>query len=179
MNLRDLNYELELPEETVRPFERKVLESGLCDFAVPMTFFRQNGKQKIRYECSGYVALSEIDLTDTDNVFEIIEKTMLALRKSGEFLIEPGKIRLTPDTVYVHNRHKDVRIAYVPGLREGNRLQQHLLEFILLVEERIPRSGKVFTSQLKEEIIRNNRSLTDLIAIIGEMRREIHLSNNH
>lgn len=174
MNLRDLNYELELPEETVKPFERKVLESGLCDFAVPMTFYREKGKQKIRYECSGYVALSEMDLTDIVNVFEMIENTLLALRKSGEFLMEPGKLRLTPDTVYVHHKYKDVRIAYLPGVMEANQLQQHLYEFILLVEERISKPGKVYTGALKEEIIRNNRSIADLIAIVGEMRREIN-----
>lgn len=175
MNLRDLNYELELPEESVKPFERKVLESGLCDFAVPMTFFRHKGKQKIRYECSGYVALSEMDLTDIADVFEVIENTLLALKKSGEFLMEPGKIRLTPDTVYVHNKYRDVRIAYVPGSIETNRLQQHLFEFILLVEERISKPGKGYTFALKEEIIRNNRNIPDLIAIVGEMRREINL----
>lgn len=179
MNLRDVNYELVLPAETVKPFERKVLESGLCDFAVPMTFFRHDGKQKIRYECSGYVALSEMDLSDTSVVLEIIEKTLLALKKSGEFLIEPGKIRLTPDTIYVHNKYKDVRIAYMPGMTEVNRLQQHLLEFILLVEERVARTGKGYTSQLKVEIIRNNRSIADLIAIVGEMRRKIQSDNNH
>jgi hypothetical protein len=176
MNLRDLNYELELADEKVRPFERKVLESGLCDFAVPMTFFRQKGKQKIRYDCSGYIALSELDFIDTENIFDIIEKTLLALRKSGEFLIEPGTIRLTLETVYVHHKHKDVRIAYMPGLHEVNRLQHHLLEFILLVEERMPKSGKEYTGQLKEEIVRNNRSITDLITIVGEIRREIQLS---
>jgi hypothetical protein len=179
MNLRDLNYELELPEDTVKPFERKVLESGLCDFAVPMTFFRHKGKQKIRYECSGYVALSEMDLKDASIVLEIIENTLLALRKSGEFLIEPGKIRLTPDTVYVHHKRQDVRIAYVPGLKEVNRLQQHLLEFILLVEERVTKTGKGYTGQLKEEIIRYNRSIPDLIAIVGEMRRKNQSDTSH
>jgi len=179
MNLRDLNYEVELPEESIKPFERKVLESGLCDFAVPMSFFRQNGMQKIRYECSGYVAFSEVNLSDTSNVFEIIEKTLLALKKSGEYLIDPGKILLNQDTIYVHHSHKDVRIAYVPGLYQGNRGQQNLLEFFLIVEERIPVSGKGYIQKLKEEVIFNNRSLPDLVTIVGEIRREIYLCDVH
>lgn len=179
MNLRDLNYEVELPEESIKPFERKVLESGLCDFAVPMSFYRHNGMQKIRYECSGYVAFSEVNLSDTSTVFEIIEKTLLALKKSGEYLIDPNKILLNQDTVYVHHKHTDVRIAYVPGVCQGNRGQQNLLDFFLLVDEQMPVSGKRYMQKLKEEVIINNRSLMDLVTIVGEMRREIYLCNIH
>lgn len=179
MNLRDLNYEVELPEESVKPFERKVLESGLCDFAVPMSFYRHNGMQKIRYECSGYVAFSEANLSDTSNVFEIIEKTLLALKKSGEYLINPGKILLNQDTIYVHHKHKDVRIAYVPGIYQGNKGQQNIFEFFLIVEDRIPESGKRYMQRLKEEVITNNRSLADLVTIVGEIRREIYLCDIH
>jgi hypothetical protein len=179
MNLRDLNYEVELPEDSVKPFERKVLESGLCDFAVPMSFYRHNGIQKIRYECSGYVAFSEANLSDTSNAFEIIEKTLLALKKSGEYLIDPGKILLNQDTIYVHHKHKDVRIAYVPGLDHGNKSQQNLLEFFIIVEERIPETGKRYIQKLKEELITYNRSLPDLVTIVGEIRREIFLCDIH
>ena len=179
MNLRELNYEVELPEESIKPFERKVLESGLCDFALPMTFYRHNGMQKIRYECSGYVAFSEANLSDTSNVFEIIEKTLIALKKSGEYLIDTGKILLNQDTIYVHHKHNDVRIAYVPGLDIGNRGQQNLLEFFSIVEERVPSSGKGYLKRLKEELIINNRSLPDLITIVGEIRREIYLCDVH
>lgn len=179
MNLRESNYELELPEECVKPFERKVFESGLCDFAVPMSFFRHNGKQKIRYECSGYVAFSELNLSDTSNAFEIIEKTLLALKKSGEYLIDPCKVPLTQDTVYVHHRHKDVRIAYVPGKLKENHGQQNLLDFFLMVEGRIPASGKSYIHKLQMEVTVNNRSLPDLITIVGEMRRELFLCEVH
>jgi Domain of unknown function (DUF6382) len=179
MNLRELNYELELPEEYIKPFERKVLESGLCDFAVPMSFYRHNGKQKIRYECSGYVAFSEANLTDTSTIFEIIEKTLLALKKSGEYLIDPCKVPLTKDTVYVHYRNKDVRIAYVPGNKNGYRGQQNLLDFFLEVEERIPATGKSYVQKLRQEVTVNNRSLPDLITIVGEIRREMFLCEVH
>jgi hypothetical protein len=179
MNLRETNYELELPEDYIRPFEQKVLESGLCDFAVPMSFFRYNGKQRIRYECSGYVAFSEVNLSDTSNVFEIIEQTLLALKKSGEYLIDPGKVTLNQDTVYVHHRHKDVRIAYVPGQCGTTPRYQNLMDFFLLVEARIPDSGKGYINKLKEEMILNNRSLTDLVTIVGEIRREIYLCDVH
>jgi len=179
MNLRELNYELELPEEMVKPFERKVLESGLCDFAVPMSFFRHSGKQKIRYECSGYVAFSEANLSDTSKVFEIIEKTLLALKKSGEYLIDPGKVVLNQDTIYVHHSHKDVRIAYVPGVGESNRGKQNLVEFFLIVEKIIPATGRGYIERLIEEVTTNNRSLPDLLTIVGEIRREIYLCDVH
>jgi len=179
MNLRDLNYEVEIPEESLKPFERKVLESGLCDFAVPMSFYRHNGMQKIRYECSGYVALSEVNLSDTSDVFEIIEKTLLALKKSSEYLIDPGKILLNQDTIYVHHKHKDVRIAYVPGLYNGNSGYKNILEFFTIIEERIPIIGRGYLQKLKEEIFTNNRSLPDLVTIVGEIRREIYICDIH
>lgn len=179
MNLRNLNYELELQEGTIKQFERKMLESGLCDFAIPMSFIRYNGKQKIRYECSGYVAFSEVILSDTANVFEIIEQTLVALKKSGEYLIDPSKVLLNQDTIYVHYKHQDVRIAYVPGKQCGNPGQHNLFEFFLMVEDRIPASGKDYIQKLKEEVTLHNRSLPDLLTIVGEMRREIFASNVH
>jgi len=179
MNLRDLNYEVELPEASIKPFERKVLESGLCDFAVPMSFYRHNGMQKIRYECSGYIAFSETNLSNTSDIFEIIEQTLLALKKSSEYLIDPRKILLNQDTVYVHHRHKDVRIAYVPGLYHGNRGQHNLLDFFQIIEELIPVGGIGYIQKLKEEVTLNNRSLSDLVTIVGEIRREIFLCDVH
>jgi len=175
MNLRDMNYEYELPEEAIRPFERKVLESGLCDFAVPMSFFRYQGKQIIKYECSGYIALSDMRLNELKDIFEVLEQTMLALKKSGEFLMNPDKITLNGDTVYVHYKHKDVRLAYIPGALDNNEKCRNLIEFFQVLKEQTPESGMEYFDRLEKELTQNNRSLSDLITVIGEIRREIYL----
>lgn len=175
MNLRDMNYEYELPEDAIRPFERKVLESGLCDFAVPMSFFRYQGKQIIRYECSGYIALSDMNLDGLKEIFEVIEKTLLALKRSGEFLMNPGKISLNKDTVYVHYKHKDVRLAYMPGDLEQNGNSRNLIGFLHDLKRQAPESGIGYFDRLENELIVKNRSLSDMITVVGEIRREIYL----
>ena len=47
---------------TIAPFEEKVLASGLCDFALDMTFSRFRGSTRASYDCTGYVAVRELDL---------------------------------------------------------------------------------------------------------------------
>jgi len=177
MNLREMNYEIELNEEWVKPYERKVLESGLCDFAVPMSFYRSKGKEKIRYECSGYVALSDVKMSTLSEVFELLEKTLLALKKSGEFLINPEKILLTQDTVYFHHQHHDVRIAYMPGMWEQSYGNQNVMNFLGLLQQMVSNPDTKYFQNLQYELEQNNRSLSDMIVLVGEIRREIFLCN--
>lgn len=52
MNLRKSGYEIEVKGEDVSRLEEKMLESGLCNFVVPMWISREGDKVKINYECS-------------------------------------------------------------------------------------------------------------------------------
>ncbi len=143
----------------------------------PCLFIDPRENKKIRYECSGYVALSDVKMSNLSDVFELLEKTLLALKKSGEFLINPEKILLTQDTVYFHHKHHDVRIAYIPGMWEQSYGKQNVISFLGLLEQKVSNRETKYFQNLQYELEQNNRSLSDMIVLVGEIRREIFLCN--
>ena len=83
MNLRKSGYEIEVKGEDVSRLEEKMLESGLCNFVVPMWISREGDKVKINYECSGLTSMRELHLKRPKETFEIIEKALLSLNHSA------------------------------------------------------------------------------------------------
>ena len=128
-NLRESGYRMEIPDGRIAPFEEKILASGLCDFALDMSFSRLRGKTSASYDCTGYVAVRELDLTTPQKVFEVLEKTLLTMTHAGEFFIDRDKVLLNADTVFYNRRCKDVRIAYFPR-SEGMEIRQSVEEYV-------------------------------------------------
>ncbi|MEG0156393.1 MAG: DUF6382 domain-containing protein [Anaerovoracaceae bacterium] len=174
MNLKENNFNLEVSEESLLPFEEQVLASGLCDFALPMRFSKDNGKSKIVYECSGYSSIKDLQLVKIRDIFEVLEKSLITLNKAGEFLIDVEKVSLTTETVYYHLKHRDVKIAYIPG-EASLGIFQNVLRFIGQLGEHSQEQTKVYLKRTSEEINKRNYNLKDTITFVGELRREIHL----
>ena len=114
MNLRKSGYEIEVKRENVSRLEEKMLESGLCNFVVPIWISREGDKVKINYECSGLTSMRELHLKRPKETFEIIEKALLSLNHSRDFYIPPEKLKLSMDTIYYNRQNRSVKIAYVP-----------------------------------------------------------------
>ena len=175
MDLKEKNYEIEIPEESIKSFEEKVLLSGLCDFIIPMSFSSYGGKRKITYECSGYASVKELEISKVRDVFEILEKTLLSLNKSTEFLIDPLKITLTPETVYYNLKQKDVKIAYIPSENKSKSLNDNISFYIDSLSEGAAEEACKYLDHIKESMKKGHHSIKDIITKVGEMRREIYL----
>ncbi len=175
MELKENNYEIEIPEESIKPFEEKVLLSGLCDFIIPMSFSSYGGKRKITYECSGYASIKELKISKVRDVFEILEKTLISLNKSTEFLLDPHKITLTPETVYYNLKQKDVKIAYIPSENKSKSLNDSISFYIDRLSEGVTEEAFKYLASIKENMKKGHHSIKELITKVGEMRREIYL----
>ncbi len=172
INLREAGYRLDIPEGIIAPFEEKILASGLCDFALDMTFTRFRGNTRASYDCNGYVAVKELDLMRPQKVFEVLEKTLLTLNHAGEFFIDWDKVLLNTDTVFYNRRCKDVRIAYFPR-SEGMEIRQSVEEY---VRELAAMTGEKGRSLLERTLLlfsQNNCGLPQMITVVGEIRRAV------
>jgi hypothetical protein len=172
INLREAGYRLDIPEGSIAPFEEKILASGLCDFALDMTFTRFRGSTRASYDCDGYVAVKELDLMRPQKVFEVLEKTLLTLNHAGEFFIDRDKVLLNTDTVFYNRRCKDVRIAYFPR-SEGMEIRQSVEEY---VRELAAMTGEKGRSLLERTLLlfsQNNCGLPQMITVVGEIRRAV------
>ena len=171
MNLRDNGYEIELESWKVKEFEEKILFSGLCDFVIPMSFSDTKNSKKIKYNCSGYSSIRDLQASSTKEFFEIIEKTLITLNKSVEFYIPHEKVRLDIDTVFYDNKRKRVRIAYIP--EEEGTLMEHLNAFFDQLLELAAEDTVEYIRSLKEDLNFNNRSLRDMAVFVSEQKKRI------
>jgi len=174
MELQEVNYEVELPKEAIRPFEEKILASGLCDFIVPMSFLHYKDKSIIKYHCSGYVSVRHLDMDGIKDVMEVVEKTLITLSKAEEFMIRPERITLNTDTAYYNLKRKDVKIAYMPADPDSGTLTEKVSDYIDGLGHAAG-SEKRYLSGLQETMRSENLSLKALADHVGEIRREIFL----
>ena len=174
MNLRENGYRVELPEGSIRPFEERILASGMCDFALDMTFSSLRESTRITYNCSGYVCLKELGTMEPKKIFEILEKTLITLNKAGEFFIDRDKILLNTETVFYNRKYKDVKLAYYPRER-SQHVTQSVCAFMEDLAEQAEGKGKTYLYRVRDIYIRNNCDLRDMITVAGELRRELFL----
>ncbi|MEE3362780.1 MAG: DUF6382 domain-containing protein [Anaerovoracaceae bacterium] len=174
MKLKETNYTLEFDAGVIRPFEEGILTSGHCDFSLPMSFMRCDGKTVVKYNADGYSALSDLIPEDERSILEIIEKTMIMLKRSKEYLIMPGKIVLTKDTVFYNVRTGDLRIAYVAGGQ--GVLNDHIVDFILSFRDGEDARTREHLDRIAAVIKEENPSLTDIVDMMGEERRDMALA---
>lgn len=172
MNLRECGYEIELEKDKINNFEEKMLFSGLCDFAIPMMFSEKGDKKKITYDCSGYIALDDIQLENSKQVFEILEKTLLTLSKSIEFFIPPSKITLNKETVYYNPKQKNIKIAYIP--QENKTLQESVSEFIDELTFDANNETVEYLDNVKADIYFQNRNIKEMASFVNEQRKIIY-----
>ena len=170
--LKDTSYEIELEKWKVKEFEEKVLFSGLCDFIIPMSFSDMNDRKKIKYNCSGYSSVRDMDISSINGIFEIIEKTLITLSKSIEFYIPHEKVSLNIDTVFYDKKRKRVRIAYMPD--EKGTLLEHLNFFLDQLADLADDDGVEYICSLKKDLNMNNRNLRDMAVFVSEQKKRIN-----
>jgi len=173
MELKEMNYELNLPEDSILPFEQRMLESGLCSFALPMNFIRSRAGLKVRYECCGYVSLEDLGQLAPGMGFEILEKIFQALRASFDCLLNPSRMTLRLDLVFYHPEQRSVRILYLPCGCDPT-VEGTLSGFLSAYRGRMSPEGQPYLDRLCTEYRIRNRSLREMANLTAEIRRELY-----
>ena len=171
-NLRESGYRMEIPDGRIAPFEEKILASGLCDFALDMTFSRLRGKTRATYDCTGYVAVRELDLKTPQKVFEVLEKTLLTMTHAGEFFIDRDKVLLNTETVFYNRRCKDVRIAYYPR-EKGMEIRESVAAYVRELQSMTGEKASALLTRTLLLFSQNNCDLPQMITVVGEIRRAV------
>lgn len=173
MEIRNSDFKVKLKEGAVKEYEKIVLSSGVCDLFMPMGFVTCEEGEIVSYNCSGYTALRQCNITEIREAFEILEKTFLLVSHAGEYLITPSRITLSLDTIFYNRKTKQVKIAYVPIGQKSVTLRENMASFITQMEQGLQGNGRAYLSAVKREMEENNYYIGDLINIIGDMRRKL------
>lgn len=157
--------------EQIRPFEEKVLASGLCDFSLPASFVNIQGEKNAVYDSSGYTCLDDIRLRDTDNMLELIEKTAANLGKAGEFLIDPAHIVLDGKTVFQNLRKRDVKFVFLPSRKQ--KPMENMMTLLDYFEKRAEGEDKEILKVMSRYFKGRDLKPEDMVRHLSAVRREL------
>ena len=93
-------YRMCFREESILDFERAMLSSGECRDLLPMMFISGDSKHVVYYDCKGFAPLSRYRVDKTEDALFILEKVLIILSSTIEYLITPAKVSLSTDTVF-------------------------------------------------------------------------------
>ena len=170
MELRDNDYQMDFAAGSFQDFEEKVLASGLCEVTLPMRFAHMGTKTVVTYECSGYTSLSEWDPKTATACLEILAKLLRTLSKTEDFLIDAGRVRLLPQSVFIHQRRRDVKVAWIPAPKQA--VQERLSSLMQVMQERALPDAKIFLERIRHEIALQNLGLREAADHCERLRRE-------
>lgn len=155
----------------IKDFEEKVLVSGLLNFLLPVSVIHVEGSIIMNYDSSGYISLKEIGGLKLKDGLEILEKTLLNIRKTQEFLIEPERITLNSESIYVNPKTNAVKFVFIPKDEEAVIIG--VLKFIKELQGYLIQENKGFLEKIYEDIKTSNMSPDSMITLIGLKKREV------
>ena len=167
-------YKIVLKEDAIYDFERIMLSSGECQLFMPMVFMDESDHQTAYYDCGGFSPLCKYRIDRTEDALYILEKTLLILSKSVEYLLTPARVMLTTETVFYDKENGDIKIAYVPVTGEAVSLRRTLITFIAQIKTDVMDGQTRYLDELANLIYRNNYHIRDIINKVGLMRRELY-----
>ena len=167
-------YKLLLKEDSIQDYEKIMLTSGECSFLLPMAFMGENGRETAYYRCSGFSSISTYSIERTDDALFILEKVLLILSHTAEYLIDPAKISLTVETVFFNQETGQIKIAYVPLTGEKISLRRNLIRFIAQIKADIKDGHGNCLDRIARLIHYENYRIEDVIDRVGLQRRELY-----
>lgn len=167
-------YKINLKEDSIYDFERIMLSSGECQLFMPMVFMDEMDHQTAYYDCGGFSPLNKFRIDRTEDALYILEKTLLILSQSVEYLLTPARVTLTTETVFYEKESGEIKIAYVPMTGEAISLRRNLITFIAQIKSDVMDGHTHYLDELANLIYRNNYHIRDIINKTGLMRRDLY-----
>ena len=158
-----------------KEYEKKILAHGACRAFLPVSFVNIDGTEQVSYDCSGYLPVARYEIKSSSEMVDILEKCAFALIIAGEHLLNPKKIRLTPETVYYSAAKREVRMAYTPRETAAEKPQSVFVEFLESFRKNISNNEmQRYLSEIFFYTGTNNGSFFDIINYLEELKAEIH-----
>ncbi|MDO5491396.1 MAG: DUF6382 domain-containing protein [Bacillota bacterium] len=164
--------------ERFHSHEIVMLSEGTCPLFFPTVFIREDARVVAVYDCSRYAPLGSFRIEKTEDALFLLEKVLLLLHRSMEYLIMPERILLSPETVFYAEDTGSVRIAFVPVPDPGCSLQQNILRFLGALAADLCDIDQHCLNQLAQKIRLDSMNLRDMLTLTGLIRRRIDSKSN-
>ena len=165
----------------IKNYEKQILSAGYCEAFLPMSFVRVGAIEKTSYDRGGYKPIAEDCPNSSLEALNVLEKCVLALLLCREHLMDPRKMALNAETVFLSKSRAEVKLAYVPRKEPADRPVRVLTELIGQILERTEEEEtRRYIKAVEEYIDSSSGSFYDVVSHIGELKQEIHICGwNH
>lgn len=172
------NFRVRLEEETMQDFEKIMLTSGECNIFIPMGFIREGDGEYGSYNCSGFAPLSSYRIERTEDALYILENVLLILKRAVEYFIDPAKVKVTSETVFYNKDTGQVKIAYIPLMKDEMNLRKNLVGFIGYLKSEICDGRENYLVEAAKYIYFHNYYLREMVNKVGLLKRQAYLEQN-
>ena len=171
-------FRIRLEENSMKDFEKIMLTSGECSIFIPLGFIREGSGEYGSYNCSGFAPLNSYRIERTEDALYILENVLLILKRSVEYFIDPSKVKITNETVFYNKDTGQVKIAYVPLLKEEMNLKKNLVKFIGQLKSEIRDDKENYLVEAAKYIYFHNYYLREMINKVGVLKRQVYTEEN-
>ena len=175
-------------EAEVREYEKKMLCSGECRYAIPMHFITEDHKLKACYDYTGYMQLKEYigikmknencsveDRKLVADVLLILSGILDCIKGMENYLIFPERITVHPDAVFIDLNTGRAALAFCPGKSHELTLQNRIIGLIRDLRELFcTDEADQYLRKIEEFIAAKNPGLDGMISFLGSMQREVN-----
>lgn len=174
----NMEFKVKISSGSLREFEKIMLTSGQCSFFMPMGFMGSGKGETVYYNCSGFAPLSRYKIERTEDALYLLEKTLIIISASVEYLITPARIILTTDTVFYNKDTGEVKITYIPSTDPSANLRRNIVRFIGQLRADICDGKERYLDTAAKYIYCNNYYVRDMINKVGIFKRQLYLEKN-
>lgn len=176
MTQGEIYFAAEYAEGCILGFEKKILTAGSCEAFLKGSFVRTGDVERVRYDCSGYMPLTRCEFSNGLEMLDFLEKCVRAFLLACDHLLRPERMNFTGETVYRKQGNGAVRFAFVPRENRHDSVTNAFFELI----RHFPYCGEEgeknrYLRAVQESAEQNNAGLRDVLSIISELKREIHI----
>lgn len=171
----NMEFKIKISSGSMKTFEKIMLTSGQCSYFMPMGFMGSEKGETVYYDCSGFAPLSRFRIERTEDALYLLEKTLIILAGSVEYLITPAKIVLNTDTVFYNKDTGEVKITYVPASGSSANLRMNIVKFIGQLRADICDGKEKYLDSAARYIYHNNYYVKDMINKIGLFKRQLYM----
>ncbi len=169
-------FRIKLQDNLIYDYEKVMLSSGQCDFFMTMGFVGDEEGETACYYCSGFAPLSGYRIERTEDALFLLERTLVILRNSIEYLISPTRVTLTTNTVFYNKDTGQVKIAYIPQDNPNMNLRKSLVSLIGELKADLSDGHEELLDEIARCIYYKNYFIKDIINRVAIVKRELYAS---
>lgn len=162
-----------------------MLLTGKCDAIFSASVIRKSGVFRILYDTAGYKSLSGFRNLSASAVLSTVENVLRLTEKCEDYLFMLGEYVLSPDTVFISEKTKEMKLLYVPYAsgRSGDKLENAaggngnsyvLPNFVHQMKRITSENGAEYLETLMRFLICENLNTERIIAFIEKLKQEIY-----